>query len=140
MQKAVAHIGVATARLKRRQGDDTGADTNRFAMDLEERITKAEEYFRGLQPPTKAAYQVSDGEVLRREDSLVVTMGGMLVLHIFNHELLAPPDDDAFWRMLKSTWDRQLENWERRRRRDTPRVKHGSAGQRLGGRRSWGNR
>ena len=105
-------------------------------MDLEGRITEALGYFRGLLPPTKAVYRVSDGEVLRREDSLVVTTGGLLVLCILNHELLGPPDDDAFWRMLESRWRQGLENWERRFKKHVPGKPKGRANQRSGSRRA----
>jgi len=109
-------------------------------MDLEEHITKAKEYLGSQLIPAKAAFHVSDGQVLRREGSLVVTMGGILVLQIFDHELLAPPDDAAFWRMIEMKWRRGLESWEGRRRKDTPRVKHGPTAQRPWGRRSLGSR
>ena len=110
------------------------------AVDLETRITDAQKYYRPLLLWEKAVHHVSDAEVIRRGDGLTVTMGGKLVLFISNDELAAPPDDEAFWNMLKSIWLRGLESWDRRFKKSAPTRSHGGTSQRGGGRPSWGRR
>ena len=90
-------------------------------MLLEECITQAEAYFQEVVPPTKAGYGVSEGGITRRENALVVTMGGKILLSLMHQDLLNHANKEAFRSMLERRWKRALEIWESRRQRDQPR-------------------
>ena len=106
-----------------------GDGTRRLAMGPEKRITEALEYSRSRLERAKEKYGVLRGDVepLDNGAGIGVTLGDKFMFLLLREQLLAPSDDAAFQRMLRSTWDRELENWEWRRRKDTPRGKHGLA-------------
>jgi hypothetical protein len=100
----------------------------RLAMDPEKRIATALENFRRWLDRAKEKHQLLHGEVdLRENGDISVTLGDKSVFLLPRHELLAPVDDEAFKKMLKSTWDRELARWEAYQRKDIPRGRHGPA-------------
>jgi hypothetical protein len=94
-------------------------------MDLEERITKAEAYFREVVPLEKAICGVSEGGITRRDNAIVVTMGGKIVLSLMHQDLLAHASNEAFRSMLDRRWRRALAMWESQRLRGRRRMRLG---------------
>jgi hypothetical protein len=74
----------------------------------------------------KEKHHLLHGEVkLLENDDISVTLGDRFMLLHTRGELLAPIDGEAFKKMLKSTWDRELERWEAYQRKNAARGKHG---------------
>ena len=107
-------------------------------MDLEERIAKAVAGCGRRLDRAKEEHDVLDGEVRRRDESVVVTLGGRFLLSITHQELMVPPDDDAFRTMLASKWRRAEEAWVLYHRKHQPRRGPRQPGERSGGRRPCG--
>ena len=81
-------------------------------MDFEERMTRAQAFSQRRLDQAKESCDILNGEVARRDDSVVVALGGSHLLSFMREQLMAPPDHDAFETMLESKWCRALENWK----------------------------
>lgn len=108
-------------------------------MDLWESIAEVKRCLESWLEQAKEKCHVLDGEVIRRDHGLSVTMGHKLLLFVHDDELPAPAELKAFRRTLRAKWDRELERWQQRSQKRASPRKGGGRSQR-GGERPRGRR